>query len=90
MKVLENYQVPFESLPDFLSDHIGESLNINKLDETEASISIQQEYTIPEIHMFHLRKLIESDILTPEEKTSAEYAISAIKTLVDMGVLNND
>lgn len=90
MKVLENYQVPLESLPDFISDHIGESLTVNSLDETKAKITIPQEYTIPEIHMYNLRKLIEANILTPEEKTSTEYAIGAIKTLIDMGVLNDD
>jgi hypothetical protein len=37
--------------------------------------------------MFHLRKFVESGDATPEEQNAAEYAISAIKTLMDMGVL---
>ena len=90
MKVLEHYTVPIESLPDFLSDHTNETLTIKSITETELSIAIQQDYTEAELHMFHLRKFIESGEATPEEELAAEYAINAIKTLIDMGVLNND
>ena len=87
MKVLEHYEVPTESLPTFLSSHIDETLIIKEYTNTNFHIDIVQEYTEPELHMFHLRKFVESGDATPEEQNAAEYAIGAIKTLMDMGVL---
>ena len=90
MKVIENYDVPIESIPDFLADHVDEILKIKSITETNVAIAIEQDYTEAELHMFHLRKFIESGEATPEEELAAEYAINAIKTLVDMGVLTDD
>lgn len=87
MKVLEHYEVPIEELPSFLSSHVDETLIIKEYTDTKFHIAIAQEYTEPELHMFHLRKFIESGDETPEEQNAAEYAINAIKTLMDMGVL---
>ena len=92
MKVVENYTVPIEDIPDFLNEHIDETLTIREcnIDKGIMKIDIEQDYTEAELHMFHLRKFIESGEATPEEELAAEYAINAIKTLVDMGVLTDD
>ena len=90
MKVIENYNVPIESISDFLADHVDEVLKIKSITETNVAIGIEQDYTEAELHMFHLRKFIESGEATAEEELAAEYAINAIKTLVDMGVLKDD
>lgn len=87
MKILEHYEVPIEELPSFLSSHIDETLTVKEYTDTKLYITIAQDYAEPELHMFHLRKFVESGDATPEEQNAAEYAISAIKTLMDMGVL---
>jgi hypothetical protein len=87
MKVRERYEVPTNKLNEFLSDHIDETIIIKKVTPLEIHFSIEQEYTEPELHMFHLRKFVESGDATPEEQNAAEYAIGAIKTLMDMGVI---
>lgn len=87
MKVYEHYEVPIEELPSFLSSHIDEALTVKEYTDTKLHITIAQDYTEPELHMFHLRHFIESGDATPEEQNAAEYAIGAIKTLMDMGVL---
>ena len=87
MKILEHCEVPVEELPSFLSAHIDEALTVKECTDTKLHITIAQDYTEPELHMFHLRKFIESGDATPEEQNAAEYAINAIKTLMDMGVL---
>lgn len=88
MKVREKYAVPNSNLYEFLSNHIDETIIVNTVTSQGSVIfSIEQDYTEPELHMFHLRKFIESGDATPEEQNAAEYAINAIKTLMDMGVL---
>lgn len=90
MKVTEHYTVPIESLPDFLADHVDEVLKIGAITETEVAITIAQEYSEPEFHMGVLLNIAKSHVATAEEKNAANYAINAIKTLMDMGVLNDD
>jgi len=87
MKVHEVYEVPTSNLTDFLSSHTDETITIKKVTPSEIHLYIEQEYTEPELQMFHLRKFIESGDATPEEEDAAEYAINAIKTLLDMGVI---
>ena len=87
MKVFEKFIVPIDKLNEFISSHIGETIIIKKVTSSEAHFSIKQDYTHSELQLFHLRKFIESGDATPEEQDAAEYAISAIKTLIDMGVI---
>lgn len=87
MKVFDIYEVPITKLDEFLADHIDQFVKIVKVEPNNATFKIEQDYTEPELHMFHLRKFIESGDATPEEQNAAEYAINAIKTLMDMGVL---
>lgn len=90
MKVVEKYAVPIEQLPDFLSDHIDTLLKITEMTEDELTIEITQEYTKAEVNMSVLFNISHSHSATPEEKNACEYAINCIKTLMDMGVLNDD
>lgn len=87
MKVHEVYEVPATNLTDFLSSHIDETITIKEVTPSEIHLYIEQDYTEAELQMFHLRKFIESGDATPEEQDTAEYAINAIKTLLDMGVI---
>ena len=92
MKVVENYTVPIEVIPDFLNEHIDETLTIREcnLDTGIMKVDIKQEYTEPEYHMGILLTIANSHSATEDEKKAANYAINAIKTLIDMGVLTDD
>lgn len=92
MKVVENYTVPIEDIPDFLNDHIDEPLTIREcnLDAGIMKVDIKQEYTEPEYHMGILLTIANSHSATEDERKAANYAINAIKTLIDMGVLKDD
>ena len=92
MKVVENYTVPIEDIPDFLNDHIDEPLTIREcnLDKGIMKVDIKQEYTEPEYHTGILLTIANSHSATEDEKKAANYAINAIKTLIDMGVLKDD
>ena len=92
MKVVENYTVPIEDIPDFLNDHIDEPLTIREcnLDKGIMKVDIKQEYTEPEYHMGILLTIANSHSATEDERKAANYGINAIKTLIDMGVLKDD
>lgn len=92
MKVVEHYTVPIEDIPDFLNEHIDETLTIREcnLDKGIMKVDIQQDYTEPEYHMGILLTIANSHSATEDEKKAANYAINAIKTLIDMGVLKDD
>ena len=92
MKVVEHYTVPIEGIPDFLNDHIDETLTIREcnLDTGIIKVDIQQDYTETEYHMGVLLTIANSHSASDDEKKAANYAINAIKTLMDMGVLNDD
>jgi hypothetical protein len=87
MVVTENFTVPIGYLSSFLAEHVDQRVVIKEVTESDVKFNITCEYTEPELHMFHLRKFVESGDATPEEQNAAEYAIGAIKTLMDMGVL---
>lgn len=45
------------------------------------------EYTEAEFNMFNLQCIAKENNLTLEQQNAIDYGISAIKTLIDMGVL---
>ena len=92
MKVVENYKVPIEDIPDFLNEHIDETLIIREcdIDAGIIRVDIKKDYTETEYHMGILLNIANSHSATEDEKKAANYAINAIKTLVDMGVLKDD
>lgn len=87
MKVTESFTVPIGYLSSFLAEHVNQRVVIKEVTDSDVKFNITCDYTEPELHMFHLRKFIESGDARPEEQNAAEYAIGAIKTLMDMGVI---
>lgn len=92
MKVVEHFTVPIEDIPDFLNEHIDETLIIRKcdLEASIAEIDIKKDYTESEFNMAVLFNIAHAEDATEELKNAVDYAIGAIKTLIDMGVLKDD
>ena len=44
-------------------------------------------YTEAEFNMYNLQCIAQENVLTTEQQNAIDYGISAIKTLLDMGVL---
>lgn len=44
-------------------------------------------YTEAEFNMYNLQCIAQENVLTTEQQNAIDYGISAIKTLIDMGVL---
>lgn len=44
-------------------------------------------YTEAEFNMYNLQCIAQENVLTTEQHNAIDYGISAIKTLIDMGVL---
>ena len=87
MKVIEKFVVPLEQLPDFLASHTEQKLLIKDITEEHAVIHTTSDYTANEFQMGVLLTLRNSDVVTMEEQNAIDYAIGAIKTLVDMGII---
>lgn len=90
MKVMEVFEVPHDKVHEFFAEHIDEYVKITEVTAENVTFKIPHDYTEAEMHMFHLLKFSQSDDATPEEKDACNYAIAAIKTLQDMGVIDND
>ena len=91
MKVVEHFIVPIEDVPDFLNEHIDETLIIRECDLEASSIKvdIKKDYTETEFHMGVLFNIAHEKDATLETKNAVDFALGAIKTLIDMGVLND-
>ena len=92
MKVVEHFTVPLEDIPDFLNEHIDETLIIREcdLESSAVKVDIQKDYTETEFHMGVLFNLAHAEDATLETKNAVDFALGAIKTLIDMGVLKDD
>lgn len=89
MKVLEKFVVPAAHIDEFIKAHIHDDMQVEYSLKTNAfTIRIISEYTKPEFNMGVLRTMADyAEGLTAEERNACDYAISCIKTLVDMGVI---
>lgn len=89
MKVSEKFIVPAENLDEFIRAHMDADMRIKySLTTNTFIIRIVSDYTKPEFNMGILRMMADrADGLTTEERNACDYAISCIKTLVDMGVI---
>jgi len=90
MKIVEQFHVAVKDLPEFLSDNRATKFKSIKYDASTNKVTFIKElnYTEAEFNMLTLRTLLNTATdLTAEEKNAAEYAISCIKTLKDMGVI---
>ena len=88
MKSSHHYNVPKDKFDDFLDKHKGEPMVISYQSPLQTYIvTIETDLSEPEFHMDALLDLRDSEEVTLEEKNAIDYSISAIKTLIDMGVL---
>ena len=91
MKVREKIKLGEEDILPFLRAHRGDNVRVDSIDEFgKYHISYEHDYTEAEFNMKVLHTFQNENIhvaLTTEEKNAIDYAIGAIKTLVDMGVL---
>ena len=62
------------------------TVTFNKV-ESRYEVTTTSEVTEPEFNMQNLQDIAHDNELTTEQQNAIDYGISAIKTLVDMGVI---
>ena len=88
MKVKKHILLTDKSISEFAAEHLDEHFKFFSVSGNVIDIVQETEQTEAEMHMEHLRNLLECDqYLTEEEKAAIEYAIECIKTLDDMGII---
>lgn len=91
MKIKEKVYVAERNTLSFLHDHIGDTIHIDAHDCFKTfTFTIETDCTKAEFNMKVLHTFQNENIhgkLTIEEKNAIDYAIGAIKTLADMGVI---
>lgn len=91
MKVKEKVQVKEKKILSFLHTHVGETIHIDDYDCFNTfTFTTESNYTEAEFNMKVLHTFQNENVfgeLTTEEKNAIDYAIGAIKTLADMGVI---
>ena len=90
MIFIEHEKVPAKDLHKFLAVHSGETISLMEVSEGIYDVSVMKDYTESHFYTEILRSFDNRNlfpVLTMEEKNAIDYAIGAIKTLVDMGVL---
>lgn len=90
MKAIETYKVPKTELHKFLAEHEDETLQVSRITPSEIIFNIYKDVPETEFHMKALYSITQQHNLAKEELNAIDYAISAIKTLIDMGVLKDD
>lgn len=91
MIIKKHFRVPRSSFHDFLDEHKSHPMTISYDKPTMYYlIDIERDMSETDIHLESLHDLRESEETSLEEKNAIDYAISAIKTLIDMGVLKDD
>lgn len=88
MKVKKHILLTDKSIAEFAAEHLDENFKFFSVSDSVIDIVQEVEQSEAEMHMEHLRTLLEVDeYLTEEEKAAIEYAIECIKTLDDMGII---
>ena len=89
MKIAKLVAIPHDELYTFLSSNIDKSLDIVDVDINNRRIHfhITEEVTEPIFNIQNLHDIAEDNELTLEQQNAIDYGISAIKTLIDMGVI---
>lgn len=91
MKIRERIELDEEDILSFLRAHKGDNVQVVSIDKygryliTHEHDSTESEFNMKVLHTFQNENI--HGTLTTEEKNAIDYAIGAIKTLVDMGVL---
>ena len=87
MKAIEVYKVPKTELHKFLTEHEDEALQVSSITPTDVIFNIYKDVPETEFNMKALHTIAQQHRLTKEESNAIDYAIGAIKTLEEMGVL---
>lgn len=89
MKITKSVTIPKEMLITFLIDNKGKPLEFVDVEikEQRVTFRITEEVTEPIFNIQNLHDIAEYNELTLEQQNAIDYGISAIKTLIDMGVL---
>lgn len=91
MIIKEKVQVKEKKIVSFLHAHVGETIRVDDYDCFNTfTFTTESNCTEPEFNMKVLHTFQNDNLhgeLTSEEKNAIDYAIGAIKTLADMGVL---
>ena len=92
MRITKTVAIPKDKLINFLLDNKGKPLEFVDLDvkEQRATFRITEEVTEPIFNIQNLHDIAEDNELTVEQQNAIDYGISAIKTLIDMGVINDE
>ena len=83
-KYFDNISELQEYLTFFHDDKFTVSYNSEKCKYTVAT---EEVVTIPQFHIANLSEISHDNELTTEQASAIDYGISAIKTLVDMGII---
>lgn len=89
MRITKTVAIPREKLTTFLIENKGKPLEFVDVDikEQRYTFRFTEEVTEPIFNIQNLHDIAEDNELTLEQQNAIDYGISAIKTLVDMGVI---
>lgn len=89
MTITKSVTIPNEKLVNFLIDSKDKLLQFVDVDlkEQRVTFRIIEEVTEPIFNIQNLHDIAEDNELTLEQQNAIDYGISAIKTLIDMGVI---
>ena len=90
MKIKEHFTFPsFEELSAFITTHKYSKITVEFDGSTNTyNVTTESDTTEAEFNMGNLSYIAKEHDLTLEQRNAIDYGISAIKTLVDMGVLS--
>lgn len=89
MKITKKVAIPVADVYDFLKEKEGADIHIEKFDDAfdRYIFRITEEITEPIFNIQNLHDIAHDNELTMEQQNAIDYGISAIKTLIDMGVI---
>lgn len=89
MKIKEQFTFPtFEKLSEFITTHKYSKITVEFDGSTNTyNVTTESDNTEAEFNMGNLSYIAKEHDLTMEQRNAIDYGISAIKTLIDMGVL---
>ena len=89
MKIKENFTFPtFEELSAFITTHKYSKITVEFDGSTSTyNVTTESDTTEAEFNIGNLSYIAKEHDLTMEQRNAIDYGISAIKTLIDMGIL---
>ena len=92
MKITKTVKIPNDGIVEFLMSSLGKPLEVFNVDVKNREITFRstEEVTEPIFNIQNLHDIAEDNELTLEQQNAIDYGISAIKTLIDMGVIKDE